>query len=53
MRRAKLRLETGETPRELLARARTRELPTELVQTLAAATREHEAARYDRNVTLT
>ena len=46
VRRAKLSVMPGETPRELLRRARKRSLPDEHVQTLEAATRIHEKARY-------
>lgn len=46
LRRGGLRLLPGETPRELLVRARTSALAPERLDALAAATRRHEAARY-------
>lgn len=46
VRRCGLALEPGETPRELLARARACRLPDARVAALRAATNEHERARY-------
>lgn len=46
LRRANLRLLPGETPRELLSRARRVETPPARLAALEAATHEHEAARY-------
>ena len=46
LRRSGLRLDAGETPRELLSRARREQLPRDRVEALASATAEHERARY-------
>jgi transglutaminase-like putative cysteine protease len=46
VRRAGLRLTPGETPRELLVRARGLPLPPARLETLALATAAHEAERY-------
>ena len=46
VRRARLRLAPGETPRELLSRAESLALPEERLAALAEATRRHERARY-------
>ena len=47
--RAELQLLTGETPRELLERARSLELAPALIEHLEAATQAHEAERYARS----
>ena len=46
LRRAKLRLLPGETPRELLQRARSQSLPRARLQAIEQATELHERARY-------
>lgn len=46
LRRARLRLRPGETPRELLERARGLEIPPARLEGLEAATATHERARY-------
>lgn len=46
VRLARLTRRSGETPRELLLRASAESLPSEALERLAVATREHEAARY-------
>ena len=46
LRRRDLRLEEGETPRELLDRARSLDLEPECLSDLERVTREHELARY-------
>jgi hypothetical protein len=46
LRHARLELGPGETPRELLERARAAGLPPARFEALEAATRAHEAARY-------
>jgi CheY-like chemotaxis protein len=46
VRRARLRRLPCETPRELLARARSQGLAAERLESLAAATRRHERERY-------
>lgn len=46
LRRAQVRLLPGETPRELLARARSEGVPGDRLRALAAATRTHETQRY-------
>jgi transglutaminase-like putative cysteine protease len=46
LRRLRLDRQTGETPRERLARARSEGLATEKLERLAAATQRHEARRY-------
>jgi hypothetical protein len=48
LRRAGLRLERGETPRELLLRAETLGLAQSLLAVLSAATESHEQARYQK-----
>jgi transglutaminase-like putative cysteine protease len=46
LRRARMALRPGETPRELLTRARAEGRPGAVLQRLERATREHEAGRY-------
>ena len=46
LRRTGLRAEEGETPRQLLARARTMDLAPQKLELLAQATAEHERQRY-------
>ncbi len=46
VRRTRLRLRPGETPRQLLARARGADLPAAVLQALTAATERHERLRY-------
>ena len=46
LRRAKLTLRPGETPREVLARASGLGLPAERLSSIQAAAREHERNRY-------
>jgi hypothetical protein len=46
LRRCGLRLEPGETPRELLARAQASDVTTDRLQALRQATGDHERSRY-------